>query len=291
MTGHVTSLGYLRFGARDLAAWSDFATRTLGMMAVPAGPDRLLLRADHFSHRLDIRRSGTDGVQAIGWEVDGPASLAALVDSLSAAGHEVEWLDTAAARERKVTQVVRFRDPDDGLDLELFWGLQSADERFASPLGAVFVADDLGLGHVFQVVGDRDRHAALYMDILGFRLSDHIHVGNGIDATFTHCNARHHSFAFVANPKRTPGVGHFMLEVTELDVIGRAMDRIADEDTPVIKTFGKHTNDKMTSLYVATPSGVGLEFGTGGILIDDATWRPVRYESAHYWGHRAADHH
>ncbi len=274
----------------ELDAWTEFATATLGMMAVPAGPDRLLLRADHHSYRLDVRLGDTNGVQALGWEVDGPTSLEALSESLSTAGYKVEWLDEDAAAERKVTQVVRFRDPDDMLDLELYWGLQSADERFASPLGASFVADDLGLGHVFQVVSDQARHHDLYLNILGFRLSDHIAFGGGVEATFTHCNPRHHSYAFVANPNRPLGIGHFMLEVTELDVIGRAMDRIADENTPLIRTFGKHTNDKMTSLYVVTPSNVGLEFGTGGILIDDATWRPVRYESAHYWGHRSPDH-
>lgn len=290
MTARVVSLGYLRFGAQSLEAWTDFATLTLGLMAVPAGPDRLLLRADHHSYRLDIRQSETNGVQALGWEVDGPASLEALTDALSAAGYQVERLDKNAAAERKVTQVVRFRDPDDLLDLELFWGLESATERFASPLAATFVADDLGLGHVFQVVSDQERYSDLYLNILGFRLSDLIDFGGGIDGTFTHCNARHHSYAFAANPNRPLGVGHFMLEVTELDIIGRAMDRIVDENTPMIRSFGKHTNDKMTSLYVVTPSNVGLEFGTGGILVDDATWRPVRYDAAHYWGHRSPDH-
>ena len=51
-------------------------------------------------------------------------------------------------------------------------------------------------------------------------------------------------------------------------------------------TFGKHTNDKMTSWYVSSPSGFGIEYGCGGILIDDETWLPTRYDEAHYWGHQ-----
>ena len=77
-----------------------------------------------------------------------------------------------------------------------------------------------------------------------------------------------------------------MLEVDELDIVGRAWDKVLEEDAaPILSTLGKHTNDKMVSFYVRSPSGFGIEYGTGGILIDDATWTPTRYAAAHYWGH------
>lgn len=79
-----------------------------------------------------------------------------------------------------------------------------------------------------------------------------------------------------------------MLEVTDLDAVGRAYDKVLDGEAPLITTFGKHTNDDMLSFYVRTPSGFGLEYGTGGTLVDD-TWRPTRYSDAHYWGHRRVD--
>lgn len=289
MTTSVTSLGYLRLGATHLDQWADFAQRILGMMIADRAPDRLLLRMDHFAYRLEVVPAEEGGIQAVGWEVEGPAALRASVGRLQDAGHEVEWLDDRARRHRMVSEVVRFRDPDGAFDLELFWGLQNATPRFASPIGASFVAGGLGLGHVFQVVRDEAVHQHLYMDVLGFRLSDHIDFTDEIVGTFLHCNPRHHSFAFSANPARPLGVGHFMVEVSELDVVGRAMDLVHDEEVKVISTFGRHTNDKMTSLYFVTPSDVGLEFGTGGILIDDETWRPTRYDTAHYWGHRRDD--
>ncbi|MDO5498284.1 MAG: VOC family protein [Propionibacteriaceae bacterium] len=286
MTARVISLGYIRFGATSLSDWTDFAENVLGLQAVPAGEGRLLLRNDHHDYRLDIRQADEPGVQALGWEVRSQTDLDTIVERLESAGYAVEQLDEAATAERMVSAAVKLRDPDDKFDLELFWGLHSATDRFVSPLGASFVADNLGLGHIFQVVSDAARTEELYFDIFGFRLSDHIDFGGGVVGTFTHCNPRHHTFAFAENPKRPLGVGHFMLEVTELDIIGRAMDRIDDEKIPLIRHFGKHTNDKMVSLYVVTPSNVGLEFGTGGIRIDDATWRPVRYDEAHYWGHQ-----
>jgi 3,4-dihydroxy-9,10-secoandrosta-1,3,5(10)-triene-9,17-dione 4,5-dioxygenase len=46
----------------------------------------------------------------------------------------------------------------------------------------------------------------------------------------------------------------------------------------------------MISFYVETPSGTQIEYGTGGIFIDDETWTPVQYSSAHYWGHDREGH-
>ena len=50
-------------------------------------------------------------------------------------------------------------------------------------------------------------------------------------------------------------------------------------------TLGQHTNDRVLSFYVQTPSGFLMEFGAGGITVDDATWTPVDWETSSYWGH------
>ena len=148
-----------------------------------------------------------------------------------------------------------------------------------------------GVGHILQVVSENGSYERLFQDILGFRLSDQIDLTEDSYATFMHCNRRHHSFAVTPKvPGRPLGVGHFMLEVTDLDIIGRALDYIETEPQRLLKTFGRHSNDKMTSFYLITPSDVGLEFGVGGIKIDDATWTPPRYDFAHFWGHHAVDH-
>lgn len=282
----VRSLGYLRLNATDLDHWGDFAQRVLGLMVAARDDRHLRLRLDEHACRLDVLRADHGGVATVGWEVSGPEALTVLTERLVRAGHQVTPLTEDACRDRMVSGGAQFRDPDDNYDIELAWGLKTATERFASPLGASFVAGDLGLGHLFQVVSDEDTYRRLYQEVLGFRLSDHIDFGPGLVGTFLHCNPRHHSFAFSANPARPLGVGHFMMETTELDILGRAMDVVDAEDIAVVQTFGRHTNDRMVSQYIITPSDVALEFGTGGILIDDATWRPTRYDVAHFWGHK-----
>lgn len=97
---------------------------------------------------------------------------------------------------------------------------------------------------------------------------------------------RHHSFAYATAPHRRQGIGRLTFEIDDLDLLGRQWDAVQDREVPILSTFGKHTNDKMISFYVRSPSGFGIEYGVGGILIDDETWLPTRYDSAHYWGHR-----
>ncbi|MEW2624092.1 VOC family protein [Streptomyces sp. NPDC048106] len=289
MNATVRSLGYAVLGADDLEKWRSFATEVLGLQVVEAGQDTLRLRMDGYLYRLQIEKSDTRGVTTLGWEVAGPRELAELARRVEQAGYTVERPGPDAARARDVTELVRFQDPD-GLTLELFYGLTSSLTNFVSPTGNRFVAGRLlGLGHAFQLVKDPDAHLALYRDVLGFRLSDHIEVGPAAVATFLHCNPRHHSFAFVPTAKddrnRGQGVGHLMLESESIDGVGRALDALSAHGGKMTATLGKHTNDKMISFYCESPSGTGIEYGTGGIEIDDETWTPTRYPSAHYWGH------
>jgi len=50
-------------------------------------------------------------------------------------------------------------------------------------------------------------------------------------------------------------------------------------------TLGEHSNDRMFSFYVRSPSGFNLEFGWGGITIDEANWQVRQYDRLSLWGH------
>ena len=42
----------------------------------------------------------------------------------------------------------------------------------------------------------------------------------------------------------------------------------------------------MVSFYVGTPGGFDVEYGTGGRLVDPATWVATEITAVSYWGHR-----
>lgn len=295
MNATVRSLGYAVLGAPNLDEWRTFAAQVLGLQVyehqTADGTEALRLRMDEYVYRLQVELDAPVGVHTIGWGVTGADELAEVTARVEKYGYTVtrHGRGSDLAKSRNVVDVASFTDPD-GLTIELFYALENALTPFVSPVGTSFVASrELGLGHVFQLVSDVEKYNELYRDALGFRLSDYIGP-----ATFYHCNPRHHSFAFVPtgndDRKRPQGVGHIMLETTDIDGVGRAIDAMNEHGARERATLGKHTNDKMISFYVETPSGTQIEYGTGGIYIDDETWTPTQYSSAHYWGHEREGH-
>jgi 2,3-dihydroxybiphenyl 1,2-dioxygenase len=279
----VSSLGYVGVTAVDLAAWEKFGTQVLGLEAVESSPDRLLLRADERGWRVSVT-PGDGSAAFVGWEVSGEAGLAAVTAALEAAGVEVTP-DPALAKERGVAALAHATDPT-GMRLEFFHGPHLPDEPFVSPTGAAFVTGDLGLGHVVLVVPDMAEAQRFYLDTLGFLESDRVRTAR-FDVLFTHCNPRHHTLAMMPSKSGLEvGLHHFMIEVNDLDTVGHALDKILDGAAPLNSTLGKHINDLMVSFYCQSPSKCEVEYGIGGITIDDATWQPTVHTIENVWGHR-----
>lgn len=285
----VRGLGYTIVEATDLDRWASFGTDLLGLQLAARTDDHLLFRADEKSWRIRVNRSERDRMTTVGWEVEGSSQLESIVEELEAEGYTVTRATREQAYEREVVEYVSFDDPDGTLMIELFYGQQRTSKPFVSPTGARFVIGENGLGHVNQSVKRPKEFARLYLGILGFKVSDHIQYTVDKETVFMHCNPRHHSYGFGYRPEADAAVGHLMLEVDDIRTVGQAWDRVTEEKAaPLISALGQHTNDEMISFYVRSPSGFGVEYGYGGIAVDDATWVARRYTEAHYWGHQMA---
>lgn len=285
----VSALDYIEFGVSDLDAWQTFAETVLGLACERSGA-ALLLRMDAHSWRIRLVETGEDDVRALGFRV---ANAATVDDIRRRLGHqgidvrEAEWADRNA---RGVEALWHCTDPD-GLRIELFTGDRPTAEPFASPRGVRgFVTGNQGFGHIVLMMRDRQKADAFFQDGLGMTVSDYILLGppgRQLTLTFLHCNPRHHTLAYVPapGPKR---LNHFMLQALDIDDVGCALDRAIGAGTPITSSLGKHTNDRMTSFYMRTPSGFDVEYGWGGIEVDDASWHVARYDATTIWGHRQA---
>jgi 3,4-dihydroxy-9,10-secoandrosta-1,3,5(10)-triene-9,17-dione 4,5-dioxygenase len=287
----VVALGYVVVSAADLGAWSEFGQYGLGLQEAqpPTGGterETIFFRTDERSWRLAIEEGDDGGLVALGFEVATRPKLDDLCSRLESAGFPVKEAPGLAA-ERRVSHLVQVTDPS-GVPLEFFCGANIDQAAFVSPTAARFVTGANGIGHAVMSVKDLDETGAFYIDLLGFRLSDTITFA-GMELYFTSPNARHHSLAYSARPGAPVGqLEHIMLEVDDLDVVGRAQDYCLDRGA-IRVMLGKHVNDHMVSFYCLSPSGLTVEYGWGGRLIDDATHQVGRYESAHFWGHRPPD--
>jgi hypothetical protein len=77
-----------------------------------------------------------------------------------------------------------------------------------------------------------------------------------------------------------------MVEVDSLDDVGFAFDRCERLGAELVKTIGRHSNDRMVSFYVRTPGAFELEYGWGGRVIDPSTWSSAQIVAPSIWGHR-----
>jgi 2,3-dihydroxybiphenyl 1,2-dioxygenase len=278
----VQALGYVGFGSAALDDWRQFGTGLVGLQAVERSPSVLAFRMDDRKQRIIVDRSMPDGERFFGWEVADADALDALAARLELARVEVTAEPQTLADNRRVRGLISFRDPA-GNRLEAFYGAAIDDTPF-SPGRSIsgFRTGPLGLGHAVLTVKDINAVMPFYVDVLGFGLSDYIQ--KPFRAYFFHVNARHHSLALIETGSN--GMHHLMVELFSLDDVGQSYDIASSEPDRVSVTFGRHTNDLMTSFYAKTPSSFMVECGWGGREIDPATWRPLEmHDGPSLWGH------
>ncbi|MGB3931463.1 MAG: VOC family protein [Sphingobium sp.] len=285
----IKALGYLGFGVSDLPGWRGYATDFLGLQPVDRPDGSIDLRMDDHAARIRLVADAADDILWLGWEVADAAALDRLRARLAAAGVSYEDGSPADVKDRQVEALIRFADCD-GTPCEAYWGLLRRTEApFLRPIGARFVTGRQGLGHVILITPDRVRTEAWYRDVLGFRVSDYVHAemapGMTVDFTFMRCNSRHHSLALcsVPMPKR---LQHFMIEVDNIDDVGRSIYRAEDAGVHTMLSFGRHSNDNMLSVYYITPSGFAVEYGWGGLEVEDESWHVQNHAAPSAWGHR-----
>lgn len=291
----IRGLGYVGIGAREPAALMDFATRILGLMPARSAPGEegsashaaadgsVYLKMDAWQWRLAIHPCESGGrLLYMGFELGSEIELEEACAELVAAGVPVRPGTAAEAAARAVTAIAFTRDPA-GNALELFYAPR-LDRDFVSPQGMRFLTGDMGLGHVNLTVAQLRANQDFYVRVLGFRLTDYYRFGDGLSANFYHCNPRHHTIG-LAHVGPFDGIHHLMLEVAEIDDVGKCMERVEAAGIPISSTLGRHSNDHILSFYMRSPFGFDVEIGCGAIRVDE-NWTPRLCAPGDIWGHK-----
>ncbi|NWD82496.1 VOC family protein [Pseudomonas reactans] len=291
----ISNLGYIVLGVSDLDAWERFAVDVVGLQVGAREPGVSLgLRMDDFEQRILLQSSNVDDMIAAGWEFDTEEALLTYVAGLREHGVEVRDVSAELASVRRVECVFSCTD-DNGMLHEFYFAARRAalSDAFRSKvLCGPFVTGRLGVGHFVAVDKSGGATTNFYECILGVKLSDYIcgevMPGKEMEVKFFHsATGRHHSVATAEVPFPVSKIiHHIMVEVADMNDVGLAYDRCVAAGVPIEMEFGHHPNDGMFSFYAKTPSGFLLEFGYGGIVVDDATWEVKRYSQLSDWGHR-----
>jgi 3,4-dihydroxy-9,10-secoandrosta-1,3,5(10)-triene-9,17-dione 4,5-dioxygenase len=296
---NVCALGYILIEATDLEAWRRFGTQVLGLMEAPglSSERQLHLKMDDYLYRVLVQRGERDRFLCAGWELPGEAAFVAALAELRQAGIAVEEGDAAAARARRVRAFARFVDPV-GRSGEIFYGMPLDYRPLLSPAGVHrFVTGyqgDMGLGHIALATPDLAASCDFYRNVMGFGQTDYMHFnfdpdgqGRGQGLHFLHVNnPRHHSLALFEDDQPHPGdLVHWMIEVEDLDTLGLMMDRVRAHDVRIVTQLGRHSNDRMVSIYVESPAGFAVEYGFGGVQLNWAKYLPTESARTSLWGH------
>ncbi|KCB46477.1 VOC family protein [Bordetella hinzii] len=281
----ITSLAYFGVTSPAYREWETFGPEVLGSELVQAGPDGAVrLRFDEAAYRMAIHPGDKNGVAYIGWATAGEAEAGVIAARLQAHGLAVARASGPEAALRQVLGFYWFVDPQ-GIRHELAWGQMRPRTAFR-PGRAMsgFRTGEQGLGHVVLAVPDLEASDRFYRDVLGFRLSDTV-IDGPIHAHFYHVNGRHHSLAIARSPSDRAAFLHLMVEANTLEDVGTALDLCEARQVPVTRTLGCHTNDRMISFYLQSPSDFRIEYGWGGLEVGEL-WEPRYYDRTSTWGHR-----
>jgi 2,3-dihydroxybiphenyl 1,2-dioxygenase len=294
MTSPIFGLGYVRVQRANLEEWGRFAEQVLGLTAADGGDDRLFLRMDDWVARFVVERDAEPSPGpatrvpdvAIGWECRSEETWASARRAVEDAG---VITGDGAGPTPWCRDWFFFTDPS-GFRCELFYGgKRDPATQCVSPLGVRFVTGDQGMGHVTLFADECAKSVDFYSKALGFQVREGKSAEDGsLRAVFLSPNPREHSLALLGGGD-VSRVGHVLLEVDELDAVGRAMDRCLDGLAPMTVSIGRHWNDQMVSFYLRTPSGFDIEYGFGGRRATSDDWSRGEQGGSGLtstWGHR-----
>jgi 2,3-dihydroxybiphenyl 1,2-dioxygenase len=287
-------LGYVVIETNRFADWRRFGEDVVGMHCDELDADTIRFRLDQHECRFLLRRGPAEDVTALGWHLDDHNSVDQVIGRIAAHGLPVvEGTEQETAR-RGVERLLRFPGPK-GLAQEVFTTARTSVVPMRTRHGG-FVTGAGGIGHVAITSTKPDALQAYFATAFDARLSDFIDEtisGMKMKIRFLRVNERHHSVA-VANVRRLPidpirtRVQHLNVQVSELDTMVGAYQRVTDLGFEIALSIGQHTNDRELSFYARTPSGFEWEVGWNPIVVDEATWEPTTHQGISIWGHSRA---
>ena len=293
----IKSLGYICIESTNPDDWIPFMSDVVGFMPAPAqaAKEHLYFKMDEYSWRVQVFKGETNRFAIAGWECATKADFDEAVSELQSAGIALEHLTTAQCEEKLIREAIRFKDPA-GNDVEIFHKMKLDYKRINSAANVKAFETgyhgDMGLGHFVLPTAQFHECHDFYVNTLGFGETDYMEFQFAPEAPkqglhFLHVNnPRHHSLAIFQDPNPPESnCVHLMFEVKDIDEVGYFIDRCKQHDVKIVSSLGRHTNDLMMSVYVASPSGFAIEFGTDGVQLDWHGYTPTESSEPSLWGH------
>lgn len=283
----VAHLGHVELLVPDLDASTAFFRNMIGLEISDEQDGRVFLRAwqDFDHHTLVLTEASEPAMGHIGWRVPTKAQTEEIEHELEARGIETSWGDAGEGTGHGET--LSFRSPG-GIPIELYYeveyyqapnGLQSkfpSHPSLVSTRGAAARRFD----HVTFSVNDAGAEQEFHTDALGIHHRYYVETAEGlrIGSWLSATNVSHET-AFTFNGLGTGAHMHHVAYFVESpsDVL-KAATFLSDRGVTMELGPANHATSGATCLYFREPSGHLVEIWTGGLMIFDPSWKPLRWD-------------
>ncbi|MDR3453370.1 MAG: VOC family protein [Rhodoferax sp.] len=273
--------GYVALNVTDLNRSVHFYRDLVGLqLEEQVGSDMAFLRCSGDHHNLALYRSETPGIKRMAFELESPADLDRARSYVERQGWSPQEVPEEERRQLKQGRTFRFRVPEHSITFEFYAQMDRASGSFVPT-----VAKIQRLGHVVLHCANRDEFLRTLTEKLNFRVSDYF----GEQVAFLRCfpNPFHHSFGVSRGEK--DALHHINFMVTDVDDVGRANNRMRNNDVPIVYGPGRHDISNSIFLYYLDPDRLTAEYSFGMEEFPEEASRaprqlPLRPEILDSWG-------
>ncbi len=278
--------GYVALNVTDLDASIRFYRDLVGLELEARDRDHVaFLRCSDDHHNLVLYSSGQAGLRRMCFQLESQADLETARDHIALLGWKLETLSGEECAALSQGETFRFRIPGFSVQFEFYADIK----RAATPYKPT-VARIARFGHVVIAAKDAEQVRRTLIKELNFRVSDNF----GDQVMFMRCfpNPFHHSFG-IAKSEDFDRLHHLNFMVSDINDIGRAMNRMRENKVEIVYGPGRHDISDSIFIYFLDPDGLTAEYSFGMEEFLELTARsprdlPVLPEILDCWGGRPA---
>lgn len=249
-------LGYVALNVSDIEKSTQFYQDQVGLdlsEKVPNGPSFLRCSEDH--HNVVLYPASAPGLKRVAFELETVADLQKARKHLEGLGLTVTDVSDNERAVLKQGDGIRFVEPNSKLTFEFYVRMLHMAVPYSQHLTRIS-----RLGHVVLSVESYEAMLAFITEKLGFALSDTVEGVFSWTRAFP--NPLHHTLA-IGRSKEGNHLHHVNFMVSDIDDIGRAMNRMRKSEIPIVFGPGRHKPSTSIFLYFLDPDGMTLEYSFG----------------------------
>lgn len=250
-------LGYVVLSVTDLEKSAEFYENIVGLQFVERDNETVYLRSSYDHHNMILEQGSEPGLKRVAFELEKASQFQDVFNYLTDKGLNPIELDVKETQKLAQGRTLRFKDPYVGVTYEFYVEMM----QLGLPYKPTHGLDIESLLHVVYESPHLEEITDFFVNTLNFKISDF----SGRETNFVWLrafpNPWHHTFAVTKGPENK--LNHLAYKVGTVDDVGIQVNRLKDNNVPILFGPGRHHPSGSIFLYFADPDGMAIEYSQG----------------------------